>query len=462
MLIKQVIGNIESHSLIKKDDRIVIAVSGGADSIALLYILLELRSQYTLHLSIAHLDHGLRNSSFDEAHSVALLAKSLKLPFYTRCENLLISGDKGIEERARNARYTFLNKCAIKFKANSIAVAHHANDQAETLLFNMIRGSGITGLAGILYKRSVSLSSSIQIIRPLLSLPKQELIDYLSDKKWIEDESNKDTSFTRNKIRIKLVPFLQKNFSSNILQSLNKITVRCQGIVNFMHCQADDCYEKTKTSLCSKTHLDEFIKKTLLFEVFDSEAFSNIPPEIIPFFLKKVLMLMQVDVSVYEHHYAMIEKLKGQLSGEVYLSKQVIICKKSQKIYIYQRKNIEYTSDQFTNKLCVNNTTFEFRKYYDDNYNRDVFTQIIDMDKLCLPLQIRTWNSSDLMKPLGAPGKKKIQKILKDIKLHEPFRHHIPIVVDDNNRVVWLVGVCIANSVRVTDKTLNKAMLHLL
>ena len=452
-IIKDVIRTSDEHDLFDHHNRIVVGVSGGADSLALLLILSSIRSHYTLDLAIAHLDHGLREESTQEALFIAQLAKAQKMPFYVCCENLLLYGQHSIEERARNARYAFLQKCAIKFKAHSVAVAHHANDQAETILFNIIRGSGITGLGGMSYKRAIAAGASIQLIRPLLSLQKSEIVDYLlaQNQEWIEDESNEDTRFTRNKIRKDLLPFLQNNFSTHIIPSLNKIAIRCQGIVDFMHKESCKYYEAAITSLCEKQHLDAIVRQILAFQVFDENLFAKIPGEVVPFFMKKTIHRMQMNTSVNEHHYRMLAKLKKQKTGEIDLSQYLTISKKPGKVYVYERTKLQYLGEEFVDKVETPWGVFTVDGAESDACN--FFVQMMDKEKVEFPLRVRTWTREDVMKPLGAPGKKKIQKILKDIKLHEPFRDHIPVIVDDKERIIWLVGVCIAHHVRITDKT---------
>ena len=460
-IVKNVMRTSNEHGLLDHNNRIVVGVSGGADSLALLLILLSIRSHYTLELAIAHLDHGLRESSTQEALFIARTAKEQKIPFYICCENLLLYGKHAIEERARNARYAFLLKCAKKFKAHSVAVAHHANDQAETILFNIMRGSGITGLGGMPFKRAITAGTSIQLIRPLLSLQKSQIVDYLAaqNQLWVEDESNEDTRFTRNKIRKDLIPFLQDSFSAHIIPSLNKMAVRCQGIVDFMHKESCKHYDAAITSLCEKQHLDTLIRHTLAFRAFDESIFAKIPNEITPFFMKKTIRSMKMNTSVNEHHYKMLAKLNKQKTGEIDLSQYLTISKKPGKIYIYERTTIDYSSEEFIHNTETPWGLFEVVDGTESD-TFDFFTQTMDREKVALPLRIRTWKRDDVMKPLGSPGKKKIQKILKDIKLHEPFRDHIPIITDAKEQIIWLVGICIAHHTRITDKTTNKITIN--
>lgn len=463
LVIKKSILTSESKHLIKKNDRIIIAVSGGADSVALLDILVVLLKKYNLCLAIAHYDHGLRESSFSEALMVANLAKKYDLPFYTSSENLLKYKKESIEERARTMRYHFLEKCATKFNANSIAVAHHANDQAETLLLNLMRGSGIVGLAGIPYQRNISLHSKINIIRPLLDLQKSELLEYLTSKniEWTEDISNKDIAFERNKVRQILLPFMKENFQEKIISSLQRTSIRCQEVVLFMDEQIENTYKNATTPLCSKENIQNILKLQDCFvEIFDSHMFDNISGAMMPFFMRIVMNKLREGSSIRNYHYQMIEKLKTQKSGKICFSNNVVMLKKSNKIYMYKTSE----KKQYFKILSTEPTKIKklLISVSEEENNESFLTQKFDPKKVNFPLQIRPWTNKDFMKPLGFFGQKKVSKILKDIKLYTPFRDYIPLVVDSNDKPVWLIGICIDHNVRISETTKNKMYLSII
>lgn len=204
---------------------VVVALSGGADSVALLRGLLEIKSQAkgAGQLSVAHFNHRLRGeaSDHDEAWVQSLCAE-LKLPLEVGAAEVGgIAGEGGsIEAAARQQRYRFLLSTAERLGARFVATAHHLDDQAETILHHIVRGTGLTGLAGMPEVRS--LSRCVALVRPLLGVRRGEIVDYLKsiEQSFVCDETNIDTSFTRNRLRQVLVPLLRSEFNENVDEAL--------------------------------------------------------------------------------------------------------------------------------------------------------------------------------------------------------------------------------------------------
>ncbi len=206
-----------------KNDRVVVGVSGGPDSVALMYCLNSLRKEFNLNLHIAHLDHRLRESSFKDKEFVKSLARRLNLPFTSAEVNISRLTKKGsLEEIAREARLRFLFSVAKKAGADKIALGHNQDDQAETVLMRLIRGTGLSGLGSILAKRRID---NRVIIRPLIEIPRKVIESYLKRKriKPCIDLSNKDIVYFRNRIRNRLIPELNKTYNPNIKEVLANV-----------------------------------------------------------------------------------------------------------------------------------------------------------------------------------------------------------------------------------------------
>ncbi len=201
---ERVYEEITQGGLINNGEKILVALSGGADSVALLSILKALSERLNAELFAAHLNHGIRGEEADRDERFCIeLCEKMGLPIETRCVSVPAEVKKtgeGLEECARRLRYGFLNECAEKYGCEKIATAHHADDNVETVLLHLIRGAGLNGLVGISAKRG-------RIIRPLLSLRKKELTEYLEDigQSFVVDSTNSDTKMTRNKIRHELL-----------------------------------------------------------------------------------------------------------------------------------------------------------------------------------------------------------------------------------------------------------------
>jgi len=209
-----------------QDVSVVVAVSGGADSVSLLCSLAELRKKDPPgKLIVAHFNHRLRAAAEDDFHFVQNLAREFRLP----CElgiataELDQGGGDGVEAAARTARYEFLLKTAEKFGARYVATAHTADDQAETILHRVVRGTGLAGLAGI--PRVRLLSPAVTLIRPLLDFSRADVVAYLAARQqsYCLDESNEDPSFTRNRIRHALLPQLAAQYNPNVREALIRL-----------------------------------------------------------------------------------------------------------------------------------------------------------------------------------------------------------------------------------------------
>ena len=218
LVFEKFIRAIRTYTLLDRGDRIVVAVSGGADSVALLSLLLEVRTQFGLDLVVAHLNHNLRGKASDEDEEfVRVLAHRLGTRFVSEripAEDVKTAGS-GLENWARERRYAFLVRVAGSVHSDKVALGHTMNDQAETFLMRLFRGSGSVGLSAMSYRRDV-------FIRPLLAIQRQEILEYLRIRgvTWREDASNVDTQYLRNRLRQELIPSLQDRYNPKIVPQL--------------------------------------------------------------------------------------------------------------------------------------------------------------------------------------------------------------------------------------------------
>lgn len=221
MILEKVRKTIKRYGLLAKGDRLVVGVSGGPDSLALLYLLNSLKKEFNLRLQVAHLDHGLRKGSPKDLAFTREIARKLGIPFSAGEVKLKELAGKGSpEEVARNARLAFLFKVARENKTRKIALGHNLDDQAETVLMRLIRGSGLYGLSGILPKREIH---GYQLIRPLIEIKRSEIEAYLKRKKLKPriDPTNLKDLYLRNRIRNRLIPLLENEYNRNIKEVLS-------------------------------------------------------------------------------------------------------------------------------------------------------------------------------------------------------------------------------------------------
>lgn len=222
MLEEKVRKTIRKFNLIEKNDSIVVGVSGGPDSMTLLSILLKLKEEFHLKIYVAHVNHMLRENAIKDEEYVKEFCEKNNIEIFIKKANISEIAQKekiGLEEAGRNIRYNFFEEVLKNTKSNKIAIAHNLNDKAETIIMNTLRGSGVSGLKGIEAKRK-------KYIRPLIEIERYEIEKYCIENKINprHDESNDDNTYTRNKIRNIVIPYIKNEFNPNIIRTLNRLS----------------------------------------------------------------------------------------------------------------------------------------------------------------------------------------------------------------------------------------------
>lgn len=245
MLEQRVLETIKKYELIENGNTIIIGVSGGPDSMALLNVFYHLKQSQKIECEIivAHVNHGIRIEAEEETEYVEHFCKSKGIMCVTKRENVeeLAKIQKiGTEEAGRKLRYAFFDEVAKEVKANKIATAHNANDNAETILMNIMRGTGTSGLKGIEIKREE------RYIRPLLECTRREIEEYCRENNLQpkEDKTNKENIYTRNKIRNELIPYIQREFNPNIITSLNRLANLAKEENEYFNQQVEKVYQE--------------------------------------------------------------------------------------------------------------------------------------------------------------------------------------------------------------------------
>ena len=215
-MLNKVKETIEKYNLIDKNDKIVAAVSGGPDSISLLDILYKLN----YNICVAHVNHGLRENAIIDQKFVEDFCNKRNIPCFVKQIKLKELKDKmTLEEAGRKERYDFFYEVMKSQKCNKIATAHNSNDNAETVIMNIIRGSGVSGLKGIEPIRD-------NVIRPLIEITRKEIEAYCKENELNprHDESNDEDIYTRNKVRLKVIPYIEENINSNVVNNINRLS----------------------------------------------------------------------------------------------------------------------------------------------------------------------------------------------------------------------------------------------
>ncbi len=336
MIKEKVIKTIKKYNLIGDGDKVVLGVSGGPDSITMLNLLYEIQKEEIMNFEIiiAHIHHGLReNADLDEQY-VKDFCKKLNLPCYVLHANVKEIAEKekkGLEETGRDVRYKFFQEILQKENANKIAIAHNCNDSVETMMMNIMRGSGINGLKGIEPQNGI-------YIRPLIEIERSEIEKYCEQKKLNprHDESNDENIYTRNKIRNIVIPYIQKELNPNIIKTF----IRLSDIASEERIYIDKQVRKAYDSIC----LEENI---LQENVYNNENKPTIILDLKKFnqeekFIQKKIILLSINKlfgttkGIEKIHIEDIIKLCNNNIGNKFLTpnKKIKIVIKNKKIYI--------------------------------------------------------------------------------------------------------------------------------
>lgn len=264
------LNTIKENNLIEEKDRIVVGVSGGPDSITLLTCLNKYKEKLNCEIIVAHINHLIREDSTDDEKFVENVCKKINIPCYIKRAEILKMAEKekkGTEEIARRVRYDFFDEVAKKEGANKIAIAHNMNDNAETMLLNMIRGCGLSGLEGIQAKQYE------KYIRPLINCKREEIENYCEKNKLNPriDSTNKENIYTRNKIRNEFIPYL-KNLNPNIIQTFSNLSKIIKDENSYINKEVQNIYKRISDESLGKVEielnefnkLDKVIKQKLI------------------------------------------------------------------------------------------------------------------------------------------------------------------------------------------------------
>lgn len=329
MLKQKVLNTIKKYNMIKSGDKIVVGVSGGPDSICLLHILNKLKDEMNFNIYVAHINHMLRKEADEETEYVKKFCKKIEVECFVKkidVEKIAKQEKIGTEEAGRKIRYEFFEEVLKKTNSNKITTAHNSNDKAETILLNIVRGSGISGLKGIEAKRNE------KYIRPLIEIDRQEIEEYCKINKLEPkyDETNNENLYNRNKIRNELIPYIKKEFNPNIVKTLNRLSEVATDEDEYLKNITKNVYEKISEIQGENIvlNLKEFNKQELV-----------IKRRVILYTINKCLNTIN---GIEKINIDDIIKMCDKNVGNKYLmpTKQIKVYLKKGKIYFIPNKNL--------------------------------------------------------------------------------------------------------------------------
>ena len=427
-----------------KDIKIVVGVSGGCDSIVLFDILANISIENKYQVFIAHFDHDLRKESFKDMEYVKDIAKKYNVKFFTKKENVKDFANKksmSIEEAARVLRYQFFEEVAEKVDASFLALAHNANDSAETFFINLFRGTGLSGLSGIPQKRP--LNKEVTIIRPIINLSRKEVEEYANKRelKWVEDVTNKMNIYLRNKIRNELLPFIQETFDKDIVNSVNKTSKLINAADVFIYHKVkkyvQDVIIEKKTS-----YLEIDLKKLFLYDDF-------VKAEIVGLILKNNFDFVNVTQNILKN---IINLYYSEPGASFIINDKLTAYKDRETIFIARNQLFRDKSliidnigeFKFENKIFKLSKVPKTKIVFGESPNIEYF----DMDYMPEKLEIRHIKDGDKFTPIGMTGRIKVNDYLTNNKIPLLKKKDI-LVLTDRVNIIWLCEHRIADRYKI-------------
>lgn len=453
---KKVKDYIEKYHLLEDTKKVIVGVSGGPDSMCLLHLLMTLRHEYGYDITVVHINHGIRGKEAqDDMEYVEIFCKEHGIAYEGFfCEVPKLAKNKHIstEEAGREVRYQKFEEVRRKNHAEKIAVAHNRNDNTETFLMNLFRGTGIAGLTGIRPARN-------SIIRPVLCLDRQEIMEYLRENRidYRIDDTNEEDVYTRNKIRNRVIPYIQDNINEKAVEHIGQASALLSEIQDYLDRQLEQAWSQVaeKKQDMYELSVDELKKQDITMQ-------KMICRKAVADFSGKLK-----DIS-YVHIENMLELTKKDTGRKINLPAQMICERQYGKLRLYHkdwkksagqvliacdmegREGEKKTFSWSGGKLSA-----EIIKKEDLNFKiqEKMYTKWMDYDILeDNAFQIRNRKQGDYIIVNQNGGRKKLKDYLIDLKVPREERDHIPLLVI-GEEVLWVIGYRISERCKVTGDT---------
>ena len=447
-MLKVVEDYMEKYHMIETGDTVVVGVSGGADSVCLLHLLEDYQSKKKFKIAVVHMNHMIRTNAKNDADYVKLLCDNLQIPFFLYEKDIEgMAKDKGIstEEAGRNARYEAFNEVLASLGGKGkIAVAHNRNDCAETVLFNLFRGTGLTGLSGILPVRD-------NIIRPVLCLSREQIERYLKKHQilWCIDSTNNENTYTRNKIRNIIIPYAEKEICKKSADHIARTAGELAEIREYFERQTKIAVNETVTIKQDKVsiHVKNFLKLENLMQ-----------KQILLYCMEKIT-LGRKDIGM--KHILDIQTLfQKDGSKQIDLPYQLEAVKQYDNVIIRDRKN--HLVNSFYQEVnapgrivlpsgkVMEFTIFPHQK--DENIPEKTYTKWFDYDKILHCLVLRNRKSGDFLTINESMSKKKVKDYLIQEKVPREERDDI-LLLADGSHILWVPSLRISEYYKITNET---------
>lgn len=456
--LRKVKNTIEDYQMLSPNDVVIVGVSGGPDSIALLHILNLLKEDYSLTLFVVHLNHMFREEAREEAQYVADLAEKWGLGYKIFERDIpKLSKEKGLspEEAGHKVRKEIFHQLGQEIGATKLALGHHAEDRAETILIHLIQGTGPEGLAGM-------PPTSGWLIRPLAQCSKEEIVTYCRDKAvaFYVDKSNEEPVYLRNKVRLNLLPYLKKDFNPQMVEAL----VRLEDIVveenRYLDYESNKVLEKImikKERSGITLNRGKFLQEHLAIRRrVIRKAYNLLRPE--EQGLNFINVEQVLDLAHLKSGTKQINLPKGIVLKVIYDRLELIDSE------LKQPEEREFFCFSWEVPGTVTLKEGEILKgtflTFKPDITKGFLEVILDGDKIKTPLTVRRRKPGDRIKPLGMAGTKKLKDLYIDRKIPQEERDNIPVVCS-GEEIIWIPGITIHEDYKVNSATQNFLKLEL-
>lgn len=435
-IVKKVLSFIKSEGLFSPDSRIIVAVSGGADSVMLLRVLVS----SGFDCVAAHCNFHLRGDESDRDQSfVESLCTELSVPLeivHFQTEEYAAQHKLSIEMAARELRYGWFEQIRVKHGADVIAVAHHADDVVETFLMNIVRGTGIHGLTGI-------KPVAGRIVRPLLCLYRSEIEEYmrLNSFAYVTDSTNLQQDYLRNKFRLSVIP---------LLQSVNP-AAKANVLSDIGHLRDVEAIYNARVSQLRQTVVDEGADgelRIVIRELLATEAPSTL---LFEYLSPLGFTATQCSDMVESARNANVGRVWQSQSHTSYLDRGVFTVKPSRED---DSSEVIVTEEDVREGKTAGGLSFAIMPSAEVRFSKGNTVAYADFDKVAFPLVVRTWRAGDVICPLGMNGRaKKVSDVLIDSKISISEKSAVKVVVDATSKIMWVVGLRSDERFSLTEKT---------
>jgi tRNA(Ile)-lysidine synthase len=446
---------ITRYNMLKEGDRVVVGVSGGPDSTALLYLLDSLKKEFKLSLFVAHLNHGIRGRSAQkDAEFVDKTAEKLRLPVIIRSENIprIAKENKlSVEEAGRSCRYEFYLAAARECRAGKIALGHTRDDQAETVLMRLIRGSGLLGLSGI---PPVRKFEDKLIIRPLIDTSKAEVLKFLAKKNipFRRDNTNASPIYMRNKIRLKLQPFLKKEFNPAIEETLAQTGRNLRLDYDYLANAAD-----SKFRYYARTAKDSVRLKL---------GFLREAAAIQRMIIRECIKRAKGDLNsvTYGHWEDLNRLLEKKTAWSMTLPGRLFVRRAGNELIFSsssKEEEADVTGCVYSLKIPGTTRIAEAGKSIEAGFvkappdfrlKKSRQEEYFDFERLEAPIYLRFRKAGDIIIPIGMTRPKRLKRVFVDEKVAPQERARTLLVVS-GGKIIWACGVKRSDEAKITGAT---------